>query len=66
MKTVKSEDYQTLKNELDTLIENLQHNETDVDAALKGYERGLAIIKQLQLYLEASENKIKQLKLNQG
>ncbi len=65
MKPVKSEDYKTLKNELETLIENLQHNETDVDAALKGYERGLAIIKQLELYLQTSENKIKQLKLHQ-
>lgn len=65
MKPVKSEDYKTLKNELETLIENLQHNETDVNAALKGYERGLAIIKQLELYLQTSENKIKQLKLHQ-
>lgn len=53
--------YQSLKTELDDLLTQLQRDDTDVDAALKGYERGLALVKQLEEYLQSAENKIIQL-----
>lgn len=65
MKTVK-QDYQTLKNELDEVLMQLQDESTDIDAALKGYERGLELTKQLEAYLKSAENRIIQLKSNES
>ena len=53
--------YQSLKTELDDLVTQLQRDETDVDAALEGYARGLKLVKQLEDYLKSAENKIIQL-----
>lgn len=57
--------YQSLKAELDTVLDELQNDTTDVDAALKGYERGLELIRQLEKYLKTAENHIKQLQADQ-
>ncbi len=56
-------DYQTLKNELDEILADLQRDELDVDAALGKYRRGLEVVKELQAYLETAENTINELKL---
>lgn len=53
--------YQSLKTELDDVLVQLQQDDTDVDAALKGYERGLTLVTQLEVYLQSAENKIIQL-----
>ncbi|MBC7708326.1 exodeoxyribonuclease VII small subunit [Polaromonas sp.] len=66
MKASKTTDYKTLKAELDDVLDALQRDDTDVDAALAGYERGLELISQLEAYLQTAENKIKQLQANQA
>lgn len=55
-------DYQTLSNELDDILANLQHPDVQVDEAIKLYEQGLKIIEQLELHLEQAQNKLTVLK----
>ena len=54
--------YQTLKAELDTVLSELQREDLDVDQALKHYQQGLELVKQLENYLQGAENQVKQLK----
>ena len=54
--------YQTLKAELDTVLSELQREDLDVDQALKHYQQGLELVKQLESYLQGAENQVKQLK----
>jgi exodeoxyribonuclease VII small subunit len=59
-------DYQTLKNELDEVLMQLQDESTGIDAALRGYERGLELTRQLEDYLKTAENRIVQLKAKES
>lgn len=59
-------DYKTLSDELDHVMSHLQNEDIDVDEAVKYYERGLELVKQLETYLEAAENKIKEIKVSFG
>ena len=61
-KAKSSVDYQALSAELETLMAELQRDDLDIDVALKDYERGLTIIKQLEEYLATAENKVTELK----
>ncbi len=54
-------DYAALQSELDTILSDLQRDDSDVDSALKLYARGLEIIKQLESYLKTAENSVRQL-----
>jgi exodeoxyribonuclease VII small subunit len=58
----KTPSYEELKQELDGILESLQHENLDVDTALKNYKRGLELVQQLETYLEAAENTIKEIK----
>jgi exodeoxyribonuclease VII small subunit len=58
----KQVDYKSLQTELDEILDNLQNDDIDVDEALKSYERGLIIIKDLEKYLSNAENTVKELK----
>ncbi len=53
--------YQALKAELDDIMFKLQSEDLDVDAALKYYERGLELVKQLENYLKTAENKVREI-----
>lgn len=55
----KNVDYKSLSAELDEVLEKLQAGEVDVDEAVKLYERGMAITKQLEAYLKTAENKVR-------
>lgn len=55
-------DYTTLKTELDSVMLELQREDLDVDAALRHYERGLELVRQLEQYLKTAENRVVQLK----
>jgi exodeoxyribonuclease VII small subunit len=57
-------DYQSLSDELDTLLTNLQRSDVQVDEAMKLYERGLGLIKQLEERLEQAENELARLKVS--
>ena len=56
--TSKPVDYKKLNVELDDILNRLQSGELDIDEAIKHYERGQKIVKQLQTYLKTAENKI--------
>jgi|GEM_PF-744233 len=55
-------DYQALRQELDTILDELQREDLTVDAALARYRRGLELVQQLELYLETAENTVTELK----
>jgi exodeoxyribonuclease VII small subunit len=54
--------YQKLNNELDEILLSLQADDLDIDEAIKKYERGMEIIKQLQAYLKEAGNKVTKIK----
>ncbi|HSH18795.1 MAG TPA: exodeoxyribonuclease VII small subunit [Candidatus Saccharimonadales bacterium] len=54
--------YTELSEELDQVMADLEGGELDIDQAVKCYERGLAIVRQLEAYLKDAENKVTKLK----
>jgi exodeoxyribonuclease VII small subunit len=54
--------YQELSAELDTILSQLQADDFDIDEAIKLYERGIEISKQLEAYLKIAQNKVTKLK----
>jgi exodeoxyribonuclease VII small subunit len=54
--------YAELKAELDEVLETLQRDDIDVDDAVKAYEQGMALIKELEAQLKTAENKIAKVK----
>ena len=57
----KSVSYQELHEELEAILLKLQRDGVDIDEAIKLYERGQVVVKQLQDYLQTAENKISEL-----
>lgn len=57
----KTASYQELKNELDTIIGELSNERTDIDEALKLYEKGQKLINELQQQLEVAKIKIEKI-----
>lgn len=53
-----SEDYQTLRQELDKVLGKLQQTDLDIDEAIKLHEHGTKLVAQLQKHLKTAENKI--------
>jgi exodeoxyribonuclease VII small subunit len=58
--------YETLKAELDTIMAELQREDLGVDAALRHYQRGLDLVRQMEDYLATAENKVIELKAKPG
>jgi exodeoxyribonuclease VII small subunit len=54
--------YEALKAELDAILADLQRDDLDVDTALRSYQRGLELTRQLETYLKTAENKVSELK----
>jgi exodeoxyribonuclease VII small subunit len=54
--------YVELRNELNSLLENLQQEDIDVDEAIKAYEQGMELVKRLEVKLKTAENKVIKLK----
>ena len=54
-------DYHSMSAELDDIVLALQQDTLDVDAAMQQYERGLELVKLLEVYLKTAENKITKL-----
>lgn len=60
-------DYQTLQQELDEIVHMLQQDDTKLDEAIKLYERGSVVAKQLEAYLAQMENTVTKLTVsNEG
>lgn len=55
-------DYTKLSQELDELLATLQSDDLQVDQALKLYERGMQITKELETYLTSAENEVSKIK----
>lgn len=55
-------DYRTLSSELDEILNRLQSGDLSIDEALPAYERGMALVKELEAYLKTAENKVTALK----
>lgn len=51
--------YREMRNELDEIMTNLHTSDLDIDLAIKQYERGMQLIKELETYLKKAELKIK-------
>lgn len=56
--------YQKLHDELEAILADLQRDDLDIDQALKSYERGLELVRQLEGYLNNAENKVRELKMS--
>lgn len=64
--TAKQLDYQTLNNELDEVLRELQRPDIAVDEAVKLYEKGMKLIDQLTHHVEQAENKLEKVRLAMG
>lgn len=62
----KKTDYAALQRELDEILRGLQHDEVDIDTAVKSYERGMEIVKELEAYLANAENTVTKLQAQFG
>jgi exodeoxyribonuclease VII small subunit len=60
--TKQSTSYEALNHELETILADLQRDDLDIDQALRHYQRGLELVKQLEKYLKTAENKVTELK----
>lgn len=54
--------YEQLRTELEAIVSDLQRDDLDIDQALKHYERGLELVRQIDEYLNKAENRIRELK----
>jgi len=61
--TNNTQDYKSMMEELQSLINDMQTEDLDVDVVIAKYERGQRLLAQLKKYLETAENKIIQHKL---
>ncbi len=50
--------YQSLRDELDEVLDKIQSDSVDVDEAIKLYEKGIELAKKLEDYLNTAQNKI--------
>lgn len=58
----KVENYETMYQELETIINSLQSGELSLDEAVKSYERSTEIIDKLEKHLKAAENSVTKIK----
>lgn len=58
----KKQTYKELSDELAEVMASLEGGELDIDEAVKCYERGLAIVRELEDHLKDAENKVTMLK----
>lgn len=65
MTKAKNTDYRALNEELETILTKLQNGEITIDEAVPAYERGMQLIKELEAYLLAAENKVSELQAAQ-
>ncbi len=57
-----TDDYQTMQTKLDAVMADLQRPDVQVDEAVRLYEEGLKLVKQLTTHLERAENKLEKLR----
>lgn len=60
----KAKSYKGLSDELSEVMDSLEGGELDIDQAVECYERGLAIVRELEEHLRQAENKVTKLRNN--
>ena len=60
--TAAKKSYQDLETELRQILDWFESDSFDVDEAVKKYQRGLELVKELEQYLERAEKTVKELK----
>jgi len=50
--------YQEKSQQLDNIIASLQNPDDDIDSAIKNYENGKKIIKEIEEYLTSNKDKL--------
>lgn len=58
----KADNYETLYDELQSIIDSLQSGELDLDDAVAKYERSTVLITQLEKHLKEAQNKVTKIK----
>ena len=56
-----NKDYLTLNQELEEIIRQLQAENTTIDDALRLYGRGMALVKEVNAYLQTARNQLKRI-----
>jgi exodeoxyribonuclease VII small subunit len=56
------QNYQDVSEKLEEVMAELQSEDLDVDSAIKLYEKGLELVRQLETKLGDAENKVRELK----
>jgi exodeoxyribonuclease VII small subunit len=54
----KTSDYRKLSSELDSIVAALEAADVDIEEAMRHYQRGMEIIKEIDTYLKQAENKV--------
>lgn len=57
----KTQKFEDKMNRLSEIVEKLENDKTEIDEAIKFYEEGLALSKELQDHLKVFEDKIKKI-----
>lgn len=57
----KTQKFEDKMNRLSEIVEKLENDKTEIDEAIKFYEEGLALSKELQDQLKVFEDKIKKI-----
>ncbi len=58
-------DYRTTSNELEKILAELESGDLDVDRAIKHYQKGMDLVKDLEKQLKLAENKITKVKIGE-
>lgn len=63
-KTKQQPDLETALNEINTVIEQMEHGELSLEQSLEKFERGISLIKHCQKVLQEAEQKVQILMQN--
>jgi exodeoxyribonuclease VII small subunit len=58
-------DYRTTSNQLEKILAELESGDLDVDQAIKQYQKGMDLVKELEKQLKLAENKITKVKIGE-
>ena len=65
-KTKPSKTYQQMTDELNGLIDWFESDRVNLDQAVDKYEQAMELLKNMELYLQTAENKIKKIAVQFG
>lgn len=65
-KTKSNKTYQQMTDELNGLIEWFESDQVDLDLAVDKYEQAMRLLKDMETYLQTTENKVKKIALQFG